>query len=447
MAEDKFDEIKQLKKNYFNLAELHREERDALVKVINALSLLAPSNAGMEKNIKLLRDSISTDGDLSIPDIEDVTKGIKDKLVNKSDIYATEGLDEEMVRRLEDRLIESCRIVKRIMNSILDDFYPMTEEIRNAADKIKIDCLGDVSSINLKEPAEKLMNLIDMIKVKISRDMGDTNNVFFNLLGQVKELEQSLYVEFGGEAQIQEMQTFETNIGRQIGSIAESFSLYKTINEIRDAVALKLRKITELVSFKKEEEVKRAQAAKDNIVRLKKKISDMEQKAQKISQKAKQFEKAAMRDGLTGLFSRGAFDLKIREAIFECKENKKSFSLVMFDVDKFKSINDTLGHIAGDKVLKKVAECLEETFRKDDVIARYGGDEFVALIWGVTESMARDRVLDFNRNLKKRRFVSHKAGEINLTVSAGSASFIDGDTAESVIERADKAMYAAKQKN
>jgi|WetSurMetagenome_2_1015567.scaffolds.fasta_scaffold35360_3 diguanylate cyclase (GGDEF)-like protein len=446
MTEDKFDEIKQLKKNYFNLAELHREERDVLVRAINALSVLAPSGAGMEKDIRLLREQVSTDGDLSIQDIEDITRGIKDKLVNKRDIYAAEGIDDEMVRRLEDRLIESCRIVKRVMNSILDDFYPMTEDIKNAADNIKIDCTGDVTAINLKDPAEKLMNLIDLIKVKISKDMGDTNSVFFNLLGQVKELEQSLYTEFGGDTQIHEMETFEMSIGQQIGSIAESFTLYKTINEIRDAVGLKLKKITELVSFKKDEEVKRAQEAKNNISRLKKKVFDMEQKAQKISQKAKQFEKAAMRDGLTGLFSRGAFDLKMRDAIVECRGNKKSFALIMFDVDKFKSINDTLGHIAGDKVLKKVAECLEETFRKDDVIARYGGDEFVAFICDVSESMARDRIDDFNKNLKKRRFVSHKAGEINLTVSAGVATFAEGDTIDSVIERADTAMYAAKQK-
>jgi diguanylate cyclase (GGDEF)-like protein len=446
MTEDKFDEIKQLKKNYFNLAELHKEEREVLVKAINTLSILAPSGAGMEKDIRLLREQIGTDGDLSIQDIEDVTKGIKDKLVNKPDIYAAGGVDDEMVRRLEDRLVESCRIVKRVMNSILDDFYPMTEDIKKIADNIKIDCMGDVTAINLKDPADKLMNLIDMIKIRISKDMGDTNSVFFNLLGQVKELEQSLYTEFSGDAHIHEMETFETNIGQQIGSIAESFTLYKTINEIRDAVGLKLKKITELVSFKKDEEVKRAQEAKNNISRLKKKVFDMEQKAQKISQKAKQFEKAAMRDGLTGLFSRGAFDLKIRDAIFECCSNKKSVTLIMFDVDKFKSINDTLGHIAGDKVLKKVAECLEETFRKDDVIARYGGDEFVAFICDVTESMARERVADFNRNLKKRRFVSHKAGEINLTVSAGIATFVEGDTVESVIERADTAMYAAKQK-
>lgn len=441
MAKDKLDEIRQLKRSYINLAEIHREERDALLKVINTLGLLAPVNGEVEKEIRALKEMIGTDSDLPIPELEDAAKGIRDMIVNKTG----GGVDDEMVERLEDRLIESCRIVKRIMVSILDDFYPVTEDMKKAADHINIDCQGDISGINIKEPAEKLLNLIDMIKVKISRDMGETNTVFFNLLGQVKDLEESLYKEFGDERHARDMETFETNIAQQIGSITESFSIYKTINEIRDAVALKLKKIRDLVTLKKQEETKRAREARENIDRLKNKIADMEHKAQKISQQAKKFEKAAMRDGLTGLFSRGAFDLKFREAVHECKEGHKSFALIMFDVDKFKSINDTLGHIAGDKVLKKVAECLGETFRKDDVIARYGGDEFVALIWGVTEEMAKERVLAFKKSLRKRHFVSHKAGEINLTVSAGISVFMDGDTAESVIERADKAMYSAKQ--
>lgn len=443
MAEDKIDEIKQLKKNYFTLAEIHKEEREALMKVINALSLLASSRAELQKEIHSLKEMITTDGDLPIYDLEETTKGIKDLIVNKTD----GGIDEELVERLKERLVESCRAIKKIMVSILDDFYPLTDDIKKAAENIQIDYQGDISAINIKEPAEKFLNLIDMIKAKISSDMGDTNTVFFNLLGQVKDLEESLYKEFGGERQLQEMETFEDNIQEQIGSISESFNIYTTINEIRDAVAFKLKKITDLVSLKKKDEEKKAKEAKDNIARLKNKIADMEHKAQKISQQAKKFEKAAMRDGLTGLFSRGAFDLKFREAIFECKEKKKTFALIIFDVDKFKSINDTLGHLAGDKVLKKVAECLEETFRKDDIIARYGGDEFIALIWGVSEEMARERLIDFKKNLKKRRFVSHRTGEINLTVSAGISVFMEGDTAANIIERADKAMYAAKQGN
>ena len=153
-----------------------------------------------------------------------------------------------------------------------------------------------------------------------------------------------------------------------------------------------------------------------------------------------------MRDGLTGLFSRGAFDSRLSESLKNSQDNEDSFALILFDVDKFKSINDTFGHVAGDKVLKKVAECLEETFRKDDFIARYGGDEFVVLIEQFSEEKARERISNFNKNLKKRRFVSHKAGEIKLSVSAGTTMALKNDTFESLIERADKAMYESKQK-
>ena len=113
--------------------------------------------------------------------------------------------------------------------------------------------------------------------------------------------------------------------------------------------------------------------------------------------------------------------------------------------NKFKDINDTLGHIAGDKVLIKISECLLESFRKDDFIARYGGDEFIVIIEKLTEKMAQERINIFNKNLKKRRFVSQKHGEIQLSISAGTAKVMEGDTIESMIDRADKAMYESKQ--
>jgi diguanylate cyclase len=152
-----------------------------------------------------------------------------------------------------------------------------------------------------------------------------------------------------------------------------------------------------------------------------------------------------MRDGLTGLFTRGAFDAKIRENFENYRSQKREFSIIVFDVDRFKDINDKLGHIAGDKVLKKISECLEESFRKDDFIARYGGDEFIVIIEDLTEEMARQRIEVFNKNLKKRRSVSQKHWEINLSVSSGTAKIMEGDTIESLIDRADKAMYVSRR--
>ena len=232
----------------------------------------------------------------------------------------------------------------------------------------------------------------------------------------------------------------------QVGNIAESFDTYSTINELKDAVIGRLQKIKNLVSLKKKEDIEKTKATQESMKQLNERINAVEKKAQHMSVKAKQYHNAAMKDGLTDLFNRAAFDSKIKEAFDNYADLKKEFSIILFDVNKFKHINDTLGHIAGDKVLKKVAECLEETFRKGDFLARYGGDEFIALIENLSEAMANEKIELFNKNLMKRRFVSQKHGELKLSVSAGIAQVKENDTVESIIDRADKAMYESKQK-
>ena len=165
-----------------------------------------------------------------------------------------------------------------------------------------------------------------------------------------------------------------------------------------------------------------------------------------MSKKVEQFQTVAMKDGLTGLYNRKAFDTRVKGAMKVFSELGQPFSIVLFDVDKFKEINDTFGHVAGDKILKKVSQCLVETFRKNDFIARYGGDEFVVVIENLTKEMAGERILNFRKNLRKRRFMSYAKGDVNLTVSSGIAMVEEGDTLESLINRADKAMYASKNK-
>lgn len=441
MTEDKSGEIKRLKNDYFELIEIHREEREALSRVINTFGLLASGHSDIAEDIRNIKDMISQDGELAIDEIDLKIRGIKEKIITQ------ESEKPDQLDELRELLLESCRIIKRIMAVILEDFYPITEEMQKAAQDIVIDCKGDIGQVELKKPSENFLNFIDKIKIKISDDFNKINRVFFILLEQVKDLEKSLSVDFGGQGPLKEIEYFEMKITKEVGSIAQSFDVCTTISELKKLVIEKLENIKDIVSLRKKEETEKHKVARENIINLNKKITDVEKKARKMAKKAERFQKAAMKDGLTGLFSRGAFDIKIDEVFRTFKENGEIFSLILFDVDKFKSINDSLGHIAGDKVLKKVAECLEETFRKDDFIARFGGDEFVVVIEELTEDMALDRISKFNKNLKKRRFVSHKAGEVDLSVSAGTATVNETDTIESIIGRADKAMYDVKSQN
>ncbi len=445
MSKDRDEEIRQLKRDYFEMVEAHREEREALLTVINTFGLLASGQDDVVEDIQAVKGMIAPDGDLPIDEIAQAVRRIKARIIAREEGAESGNEELDRLRDLEGRVIEACRVLKRIMAAILEDFYPMTEEMEASAKEIVIDCMGDIGGIELKKPSEDLLDFIQKIKLKISEDFKDINNFFFTLLEQAKELEKAISSEFAGDKPLKEVEYFEMKINREVGSIADSFNVYTTISEVKKVVVEKLKNIKVLVALRKKEEIRKSQVARENVKKLKKRINDVEKKAKNLSRKADRFQQVAMKDGLTGLFSRNAFHLRVKEAINSFKEKGEPFSLILFDVDKFKSVNDTLGHVAGDKVLKKVAECLEETFRKDDFIARYGGDEFVVLIEGFTEKMALDRIPVFNEKLGKIRFVSYREGDIKLTVSAGTTEAMEGDNLESLIGRADKAMYAIKE--
>jgi diguanylate cyclase (GGDEF)-like protein len=290
------------------------------------------------------------------------------------------------------------------------------------------------------------LGFVGGLRKKIEDDFRYINETLRVLLDQIKELEKSLTKEFGGEERLREIEYFEMNINQEVGSIVRSFDIHTTIDEIKVVVMEKIRKIKEVVSLRKKREMERARAAKDNIEQLQQRIAEAERQAQKMSKKAEELQTVAMKDGLTGLYNRKAFGLRIDSTLRRTSKTGERFSLILFDVDRFKAINDTFGHVAGDKVLKKVAECLRGSFRENDFIARYGGDEFAVLIEKMDRPMALERVENFRKNLSKVRFVSHKKGELRLTVSSGVAEARPDDTPETLIERADQAMYDEKNR-
>jgi two-component system cell cycle response regulator len=118
---------------------------------------------------------------------------------------------------------------------------------------------------------------------------------------------------------------------------------------------------------------------------------------------------------------------------------------VFIDIDHFKQINDTLGHAAGDQVLKETARRIDALRRNEDLLCRFGGEEFVLLLPYTTleqAAMFADRV----REAIASKPIEHYGKNISVTFSAGVASFPSGDTLEALLRRADQAMYRAKEK-
>ena len=155
----------------------------------------------------------------------------------------------------------------------------------------------------------------------------------------------------------------------------------------------------------------------------------------------------AYTDGLTGVYNRRYIDAHLDRKITEISVTQKPVSVLIFDIDHFKRVNDTHGHASGDEVLKAVADRVSGSIRDFDLLARYGGEEFVVVMPSTPPDLAAMVAERLRRRLESDPFTILNGGQsLQITASLGVATTTDPvDTAESLLARADEALYAAKR--
>lgn len=150
-----------------------------------------------------------------------------------------------------------------------------------------------------------------------------------------------------------------------------------------------------------------------------------------------------LRDSLTGCFNR-AHGLEVLEGeVARARRSDAALSVMMFDVDQFKRINDNFGHLCGDEVLAAVGQRLRQVLRRSDLRCRYGGDEFLVVL-PETAAAGASRVADWVRGEIEQIDLAGRYGDVKPTVSIGVATWSAGETVDALLERADRALYAAK---
>ncbi|QAR34439.1 diguanylate cyclase [Geovibrio thiophilus] len=160
----------------------------------------------------------------------------------------------------------------------------------------------------------------------------------------------------------------------------------------------------------------------------------------KLRELNKRLEKASQTDVLTGLYNRTMIDSRYYGEFERSRRYVRPFSVIMFDVDHFKEVNDKFGHLEGDKVLVKIAAALKETVRNSDIAGRWGGEEFLILC---PETAADDAVILAERIRAAVRSLGNRDPQ-QVTVSLGIAQSEESDTPDTLLLRADKALYQAK---
>jgi diguanylate cyclase (GGDEF)-like protein/PAS domain S-box-containing protein len=156
-------------------------------------------------------------------------------------------------------------------------------------------------------------------------------------------------------------------------------------------------------------------------------------------------ERLAFLDQLTRLPNRRFMRMSMRTALSEYKVHKAPFGALMFDLDGFKVINDTNGHECGDRALREVAKTLVGSLRPTDVVGRWGGDEFLAIVKNVNLETLRTLVERCIVMVRETAIPRDGEKPVSLSISAGAAMIHSGETAEELVHRADELMYRSKK--
>ena len=230
---------------------------------------------------------------------------------------------------------------------------------------------------------------------------------------------------------IAEDRAADKRVGAQVGRLVEAF-------QTNDAEAI--RREAKLVATLVEESIAQRRQREGA------QMANLAQSVRVLRDELQEARARAERDALTELFNRAALDEHVRRTAELSLLGAGQPFLLMLDVDHFKQINDRFGHPAGDATLRAVVELMVRTFlRADDFVARYGGEEFAVVIVDSTE----ERVLTRAERLREaaaRMEIQSPAGVVTLTVSIGVAGLQPGESASTWLERADRALYAAKDR-
>lgn len=154
----------------------------------------------------------------------------------------------------------------------------------------------------------------------------------------------------------------------------------------------------------------------------------------------------SVKDSKTGLYNHNFFVSRVNEELARCLRNKKSFSLIVMDIDKFKKFNDSYGHLAGDEVILSLAEKLKHSLREEDILSRFGGEEFTVLL---PETGRKEGLITAERLRQEveKMEVNYQGTILKVTISLGVSTYdwVEKLTEKTLLERADEALYDSKK--
>ena len=312
----------------------------------------------------------------------------------------------------------------------------------------KIDLLKEqVTSSDSVDYLISLKNgVMEIIEHYAEKTENDRNNVtgFMKEIGErIVSLEESLLASQENKGKELEVDmAFNEGISSELKTIGNTVKKSDEIKKLKSYVLDHIDRIDTEIETRREEYIVRIDSSSGDSEKLK---SHFKSIIENLENKNKILEKQSSLDPLTGIYNRRIFTERLSDEFERFKRYDTPFSLLFFDVDHFKIVNDTYGHDAGDKVLRGIAASTGQILRKTDVLSRYGGEEFVVILFETTLNMAVQAAEKLRELIETAHF-DYEGTAVPITISIGVTEVSSKDMyPEEVVSRSDKYLYRAKQ--
>jgi diguanylate cyclase len=349
----------------------------------------------------------------------------KNDYIDLTDSRSLPSIQELLIRLLEQLVVPT-------------DLHKEVEDMKARLEK-------DTDPDDWKKLLKDVALLINSIRSRMQKEKHEFESFLQQITTRLKEMDSFLQNESEVvELAEQEGKIFDIKVKAHVKDIRNDLTQAEDLEGLKHTVESRLENISQHIKNYRDVENKRYSNAQKNVFEMQDKMMSLEKETDNLKQVIVQKNKLALFDALTEIPNRLAYDQKAEEEMARWKRFGNPLSLAIWDVDLFKKVNDTYGHKAGDKVLKTIAQLLNDRIRETDFLARFGGEEFVMLLPGTIEEETLRLVNDLREKVAACGF--HYHGDlVKITVSCGVSSFREGDSLEQVFERADQALYKAKE--
>lgn len=318
-------------------------------------------------------------------------------------------------------------------------------DLSKKATKIRHKIETGVDDTDLPMIINEIADIVSTLGSQVVTEKQDYEAFLKSLTTRLNELDQHIQ-----KTSDEDLTAFEQR--KEMGKAVEQ-QVIGIRNEVEGADDLELLKSTvserldflnqHFENYRQSDHV-RFKQSQQQIKELNSRLQAMEQESIELRESAEKSRNLALKDALTGIWNRQALNEDLEREYIRWQRYQKPLSLVVWDIDLFKRVNDEYGHAAGDKVLKTIARIFVQATRDADFIARFGGEEFVGIF---PETRLEDALVLANKIREKvaNSKFHYENKPVPITASAGLATFRPNDTIDDVFKRADAALYRAKE--